>query len=129
RVCQDQPPGPVRDHDEQSEPGGHRGKVPRRLRQQPDDDDAAERRRRPQMAKDPMKPEPAPDFNLPPLLKVDVPPMAEDRFWALIRESRERAARDTLRPGQDFIDAHIKQHTEVLRRLSPDELIAYDRRF
>ena len=75
------------------------------------------------------EPSAAPEYNFPPPLKVAVPPMAEDRFWALIGESRRRARKKKLGPGEDFIDAHIQEHTEVLGRLSPDELIAYDVRF
>jgi hypothetical protein len=71
--------------------------------------------------------EPAPD--LPPSPAGDVPPMAEDRFWALIEESRERARGRPLQGGEDFIDRHIEAHTEVLSRLSPEDLIAYDERF
>lgn len=70
-----------------------------------------------------------PEYNFPPPLKVAVPPMAEDRFWALIDGSRQKARKKKLRPGEDFIDAHIQEHTKVLRRLSPEELIAYDVRF
>ena len=66
-----------------------------------------------------------PDVNLPPPGKVEIAPMSEDRFWALIGESRQRARKQKLRKGEDFIDAHIKEHFEVLRRLSPEELIAY----
>jgi len=56
-------------------------------------------------------------------------PMAEGRFWALIGESRDRASAQRLQPGEDFIDRHIAEHFEVLRKLTPDELIAYNIRF
>jgi hypothetical protein len=55
--------------------------------------------------------------------------MAEDRFWALIGESRKRACKKKLRPGQDFIDLHIEEHRKVLEKLTPEELIGYSQTF
>jgi hypothetical protein len=74
--------------------------------------------------------EPAePEELTPPPAPVRVAPMDEERFWALIGDSRERARKKKLRPDQDFIDRHITEHYDVLRKLTPEELIAYDLRF
>jgi hypothetical protein len=69
------------------------------------------------------------EYNLPPPLKVPVPPMKEARFWALIDESRQHACRKKLRPGEDFIDAHMIELRKLLRELTPEQLIAYNNRF
>lgn len=69
------------------------------------------------------------EHTVSPALAVDVPPMSEKRFWALIDKSRERAKEKKLRRGEDFIDRHIKELTQMLRELSAGELIAFDRRF
>jgi hypothetical protein len=55
--------------------------------------------------------------------------MDEDRFWALIGESRKKACKKKLRSGEDFIDAHIEEHRKLLDKLTPEELIAYSNRF
>ncbi len=70
-----------------------------------------------------------PEPRMPPPLKTPVPPMAEDRFWSLIDESRKRARKKKLRPGQDFIDVHITELHKLLVELTPKELIAYQNRF
>jgi hypothetical protein len=69
------------------------------------------------------------EYKFPPPLKTPVPPMEDDRFWWLIDESRKQARKKKLRPGQDFIDAHITELRKLLRELTPEELIAYNNRF
>lgn len=60
---------------------------------------------------------------------VAVPPMAEDRFWALIEESRRLARAKKPANGDVFFERQLEAMPDILRKLSPDELIAYDRRF
>ncbi len=55
--------------------------------------------------------------------------MDEARFWEIIDSSRERALALKRRPGEDFIDLHERTLAEALRRLSPEEIIAFDERF
>jgi hypothetical protein len=69
------------------------------------------------------------EYKFPPPLKKPIPPMAEDRFWSLIDESRKRACKKKRRPGEDFIDLHITELRKLLRELTPEELIAYNNRF
>ena len=43
--------------------------------------------------------------------------------------SRGSGREEEAPPGEDFIGRHIEELTESLRSLTPEELIAFDRRF
>src|SRR5262245_7521871 len=55
--------------------------------------------------------------------------MDEDRFWAIVAESRQQAAKRKARRKGDFLDRQIKELTKLLRGLSPEEVVAYQERF
>src|SRR4051794_6713931 len=55
--------------------------------------------------------------------------MDDDHFWSLIAESREATIRRKRTPAEGFMRPHIEEHTKVLRRLSAEDLVAYQRRF
>ena len=51
--------------------------------------------------------------------------MDTKQFWSIIRDSRERAI--SLEPGS--IDAHIRTLSEILRELSPEEVMSFQSHF
>jgi hypothetical protein len=55
--------------------------------------------------------------------------MTEDRFWQLIAESRRRVDRNTVKDGDEFHDRQTEAMRELLRKLTPDEIAAYQWRF
>jgi len=55
--------------------------------------------------------------------------MDETRFWQIIDTSRQRAREMTRKAGEDFIDLHEKTLAEVLRGVTPGEVLAFDERF
>jgi hypothetical protein len=55
--------------------------------------------------------------------------MDQDRFWAIIAESRKRTERRKVTKSRSFLDIQLKELTPILRQLSPEDLIAYERRF
>jgi hypothetical protein len=69
------------------------------------------------------------EYQPAPPLKVAVRPMDEDRFWALIEESRRRARRKKPANGDEFLASQMETVPAVLRQLAPEELIAFARRF
>ena len=55
--------------------------------------------------------------------------MGEEQFWTLIAEARMRAARSPLPQDADFLALHIAELHQLLRQLSPDDLISYQHHF
>lgn len=60
--------------------------------------------------------------------------MSEKQFWEIIAESRRRVdrtkCRDDINFGDDFQDEQIKQLTEILTKLPPEQIVEYElRRF
>jgi hypothetical protein len=55
--------------------------------------------------------------------------MDETRFWEVVDSSRRRAGQKKRRPQEDFLSVHEHTLAEALRRLSPEEIVAFDERF
>jgi hypothetical protein len=55
--------------------------------------------------------------------------MEEDRFWALIDGARARADPAEVANGDEFQDRQAQHLTAELRRLSPEEVVAFAMRF
>lgn len=55
--------------------------------------------------------------------------MDEATFWKIIDESRQRARKRKRPKTTDFIDVHIEELTDCLRKLTPEEIVSFDRRF
>lgn len=55
--------------------------------------------------------------------------MPEATFWKIVDTTRQEALARQRRPGQDVIDLHEQTLADALRKLPPDEVAAFDRRF
>ena len=55
--------------------------------------------------------------------------MTEARFWEIVDSSRLAAIQRQRLPAQDFLDLHEQTLAELLRQISPDEIVAFENRF
>jgi len=55
--------------------------------------------------------------------------MDEARFWKIIAESRRQALARRIPKGRDVLDVQIDKLKQILRALSPEEIVAYESRF
>lgn len=57
-----------------------------------------------------------------------IAPMDEERFWGLIERSRARVNRSLVKNGAQFQEEQIEHLSDLLHRLPPEEIAAFDMR-
>jgi hypothetical protein len=59
----------------------------------------------------------------------ELPMMDEEQFWKIIERSRRWAKKHKPRNGDEFLERQMEELPKLLRKLKPEELLLFQRRF